>query len=95
MAVFGAAFAHAGQASFLAPLSQTAWPSKLATYAVGDGKCAGDGGIWAVVKIIEPCDTNDGGMIGCQDASDLPEFPLRAEPALSGNADCNPTGMAS
>jgi hypothetical protein len=43
---------------------------------------------------MKPCDTNDGGMIDCRDTSDLLGFPLRAEPALSGNADCNATRLA-
>jgi hypothetical protein len=33
-------------------LPKTAWPSKVASYTVNDGKCADDGGIWAVVKIM-------------------------------------------
>jgi hypothetical protein len=92
--VFGAVFANAAQARFGGIVVE----SDLAiegSYGVSDGQCAGDGGTWCAVKIVEPGDANDDGTINDRDARDLFRLPLGGRPALSGHADCNKDGLVN
>jgi hypothetical protein len=90
--VFGAVFAGAAQARFGSIIVE----GDLAiegSYGVSDRKCAGDGGTWRVVKIIEPGDANGDGTINDRDARDLFRLLLGGGHALLGNANCNKDGV--